>query len=239
MVDWIHLDITEGKGNGTIEVTCDPNPVEQDRSTVVNIKSGTKYQKSFRVEQEKAEQIIVIPEFNYLVVSYEWEADAGKDFDTATCFLNTGLPGVDNQMVGWSRNMQSTSWQVGDYLIHGGDNMQSGLESVLVNMEDLLSESNFPKLPEDIMLGIWGNWYETKGTGKITVRYKAYKGGKMYKDGYGFINKGGEEVYDGNANTTVTAFGKDNNANPKELYTQFATMIYNKKTRDCFIQLSN
>lgn len=239
MEDWITLDKMEGHGEETIEVTCAPNSVEEKRFTQIVIKSGKKYEKVVEVEQEEAEQVITIPEFDYLVASYEWAESAGKDFDTATCFLNTGLPGVDNQMVGWSRGMATTSWQVGDYLLHGGDNMMSGLESALINMNELLSDTNFPKLPEDIMIGIWGNWYEVKGTGAVTVRYVAYKGGKMYRDGYGFINKGGEMVYDGKANTTVKASGQNNNTDPMKLYTRFATIIYNKKTRDCFIQLAN
>lgn len=239
MEDWISLDKMEGVGETQIEVTCAPNPIEAKRSTTIEIQSGKKYHKTVVVSQKEAEQVIIIPEFDYLVASYEWDDNSGKDFDTATCFLNTGLAGVDNQLVGWSRNMATTSWQVGDYLTHGGDNMRSGQEAVLIDMNELLSESNFPKLPEDIMIGIWGNWYETKGTGAVTVRYVAYKGGRMYRDGYGFINRGGEMVYDGKANTTVNAYGENNNVDPTKLYTRFATIIYNKKTRDCFIQLAN
>lgn len=237
MDEWIKLDKTDGIGTTDIVVECAANPFEVERTSQVIFASGEKYKAQLNIVQEKAEQVITIPEFDYLVASYEWADSAGKDFDTATCFLNTGIPGVDNQMVGWSRNMQSTSWTVGDYLTHGGDNLKSGQEAVLINMRELLSDTNFPKLPEDIMVGMWGNWYEKKGTGKITVRYVAYKGGKMVKEGYGFKNQGGEMVYDGHVDTTVTAFGEQNNVNPKQLYTWFARMIYNKKTRDCFIQL--
>lgn len=239
MENWISLNKTEGKGEADIEVTVSPNSIEEPREAQIIFGSGKKYRKTVTVKQKAAEQIITIPEFDYLVASYEWSDQSGKDFDTATCFLNTTLPGVDNQMVGWSRNMATTSWQVGDYLTHGGDNMRSGQEAVLVNMNELLSASNFPKLPEDIMIGIWGNWYEIKGTGAVTVRYVAYKGGRMYRDGYGFMNRGGEMVYDGKANTTVNAYGENNNTKPQSLYTRFATIIYNKKTRDCFIQLAN
>lgn len=236
MEDWINLDKYEGTGEGEINVTVPANPLEEERTTKIRIKSG-KYEKEATVVQKKAEQIVVIPEFDFLVPSYEWADDAGKDFDTATAFLNTGLPGVDNILVGWSRDMATTSWQVGDYLRHGGDNLQSGQEAVCIYMYELLSESNFPKLPEDIMVGVWGNWYEKKGTGKVTVRYTAYKGGKMYRQGTGFINRGGEKVYEGTADTVVNAFGPDNNTDPKNLYTRIATIIYNKETRDCFIQL--
>lgn len=236
MEDWVSLDKTEGTGEGEIEVAVPANPSEEERTTEIRIKSG-RYEKSATVVQKKAEQIVAIPEFDFLVPSYEWADNAGKDFDTATAFLNTGLPGVDNMLVGWSRDMAATTWQVGDYLRHGGDNLKSGQEAVLIDMYELLSETNFPKLPDDIMVGVWGNWYEEKGTGQVTVRYTAYRGGKMYRQGTGFINRGGEKVYEGTADTVVTAFGHDNNKDPMKLYTKMATIIYNKNTRDCFIQL--
>lgn len=236
MEDWIKLSTYEGMGPTDIDVEVPANPLEEERSTTIKVKSG-KYEKEAIVTQKKAEQIVTIPEFDFLVPSYEWADNAGKDFDTATAFLNTGLPGVDNMLVGWSRDMAATTWSVGEYLLHGGDNLKSGQEAVLVNMKDLLSDTNFPKLPEDIMIGVWGNWYEQKGTGKVTVRYTAYKGGKMYRQGTGFINRGGEKVYEGTADTVVSAYGKDNNKDPMNLYTKMATIIYNKTTRDCFIQL--
>lgn len=236
MEDWVNLDKMEGVGETEIEVTVPANPLEEERTTEILIKSG-KYEKSATVVQKKAEHVVVIPEFDSLVISYEWDDNAGKDFDTATAFLNTNIPGVDNMLVGWSREMAATTWQVGDYLRHGGDNLKSGEEAVLVDMNELLSPTNMPKLPEDIMIGVWGNWYEHKGSGKVTVRFTAYKGGKMYRQGTGFINRGGETVYEGTADTVVSAFGQDNNIDPVKYYTKIATIIYNKNSRDCFIQL--
>ena len=57
---------------------------------------------------------------------------------------------VDGKLVGWSKQYQTTQERVGDYLIHGGDNMESGNEAALIQMGPLLDGDNYDKLPLEI-----------------------------------------------------------------------------------------
>ena len=147
MADWIHLDKTSGTGPAEVRVTADINETGEIRqATYKVIKEGTKEEKTFVCRQESV-PVVIIPEFDFLVLRYIWDDEDGIDFDTATGFDNTGLPDVDGKLVGWSKQNQTTQERVGDYLIHGGDNMESGNEAALIQMGPLLDGDNYDKLP--------------------------------------------------------------------------------------------
>lgn len=235
--DWIHLDKTSGTGPAEVKVTADINETGEIRQVTCKvIKEGTKEEKTFVCRQESV-PVVIIPEFDYLVLRYIWADEDGIDFDTATGFDNTGLPDVDGKLVGWSKQYQTTQGRVGDYLIHGGDNMESGNEAALIQMGPLLDGDNYDKLPLEIRCSIYGNWYGGREKGNVTIRFTAYKGGTMEKRGYDFVNIGGEEVYTGDAPTNVSAHGEDNWQNIKTLYSKVGTMIYNKESRDCIVRI--
>lgn len=238
MDSFITVNKRSGKGSTTVEVTVPENATNEElNGSFVITKRRNGRKQVVRVKQA-AGHVVLIPEFDYLVLRYAWAATAGSDFDTATGFVDTGLPDVDGKLVGWSRQYQYTQERVGDYLIHGGDNMSSGQESALINMGTLLAGGNFNILPDLIHLDIYGNWYLRKGDGKVTVSFTAYKGGTMSKDGFNFINTGGQEVYTGAETTTVNASGENNFEHIRELYTKIATMEYNKTERTCVIYIS-
>lgn len=237
MADWIHLDKTSGTGPAEVRVTADINETGEIRqATYKVIKESTKEEKTFVCRQESV-PVVIIPEFDFLVLRYIWADEDGIDFDTATGFDNTGLPDVDGKLVGWSKQNQTTQERVGDYLIHGGDNMESGNEAALIQMGPLLDGDNYDKLPLEIRCSIYGNWYGGREKGNVTIRFTAYKGGTMEKRGYDFVNIGGEEVYTGDAPTNVSAHGEDNWQNIKTLYSKVGTMIYNKESRDCIVRI--
>ena len=192
----VTADKMRGVGPANIIFTAGPNPVAEDR---------------------RGEQVVVIPEFDYLVLRYGWESEDGSDFDTATGFTNTGISDVDNKYVGWSKQWATTQQQVGDYLIYGGDNMQSGLEGALIKMKTLLSAPGMDESEPNINADIYGNWYGNRGRGNVVVSFTAYLGGEMVKQGFNFIN------------------GETNYQNIKGLYTKMGTMVYNKEKRDCVI----
>lgn len=228
---------TRGTGPATVTLTAGANPLPEERTARLRVTSGgqTKY---VNITQEAGEQVVVIPEFDFLVLRYSWEASDGTDFDTATGFTNTGISDVDGKLVGWSRGYSTTQSQVGDYLIHGGDNMQSGREAALINMKNLMSAPGLGSAP-DIQAVIYGNWYASRGAGNVTVSFTAYLGGEMQKDGFNFINIDGEEVYSDSVTTNVSATGNNNYQNITELYTLIGTMVYNKETRDCVILIGS
>lgn len=230
-------DAKKGVGPAVVKLTASPNPDPEERTAQLNVHSGGQV-KTVNITQEAGQQVVVIPEFDFLVLRYSWEASDGTDFDTATGFVNTGLSDVDNRYVGWSKNWSTTSQQVGDYLIHGGDNMQSGREAALINMKNLLEASGLNDEP-DFKAEIYGNWYGDKGRGNVVVSFTAYLGGEMVKEGFNFINDGGEEVYSDQVTTNVAATGHDNYQNIKGLYSHIGTMVYNREKRDCVILIDN
>lgn len=230
----VTADKMSGRGPANIVFTAGPNPVAEDRHGVATVRCGNET-KQVNITQLAGQQVVVIPEFDYLVLRYGWEAEDGSDFDTATGFVNTGIPDVDDKYVGWSKQYTTTQTQVGDYLIYGGDNMQSGLEGALINMKTLLAAPGMDMTEPNINADIYGNWYGSRGRGNVSVSFTAYLGGEMVKQGFGFLNEGGEEVYSDSITTNVSAHGETNYQNIKGLYTKIGTMVYNKENRDCVI----
>ena len=202
----VTADKMRGVGPANIIFIAGPNPVAEDRRGVAKVTAGGE-SKNVTITQAAGEQVVVIPEFDYLVLRYGWESEDGSDFDTATGFTNTGISDVDNKYVGWSKQWATTQQQVGDYLIHGGDNMQSGLEGALIKMKTLLSAPGMDESEPNINADIYGNWYGNRGRGNVVVSFTAYLGGEMVKQGFNFINEGGEEVYSDSITTNVSAHG--------------------------------
>ena len=102
-------------------------------------------------------------------------------------------------------------------------------------MKTLLSAPGMDESEPNINADIYGNWYGNRGRGNVVVSFTAYLGGEMVKQGFNFINEGGEEVYSGSITTNVSAHGETNYQNIKGLYTKMGTMVYNKEKRDCVI----
>ena len=230
----VSVDKTSGVGPTAIKLTAGPNPVAEERmANLVVTSRGNK--KSVHIYQEAGEQVVTIPEFDFLVLRYGWEAQDGSDFDTATGFTNTGLSDIDNKFVGWSKNFTTTSQKVGNYLIYGGDNMQSGLEAAMIQMKPLLDAPGLNENEKTIKADIYGNWYGSRGRGNVVVSFTAYLGGEMVKQDFNFINEGGEEVYSDSISTNVAAHGETNYQNITGLYTKIGTMYYDKEKRDCII----
>ena len=213
----VTADRMRGVGPANILFTAGPNPVAEDRRGVAKVTAGGE-SKNVTITQAAGEQVVVIPEF-----------------DSATGFTNTGISDVDNKYVGWSKQWATTQQQVGDYLVYGGDNMQSGLEGALIKMKTLLSAPGMDESEPNINADIYGNWYGNRGRGNVVVSFTAYLGGEMVKQGFNFINEGGEEVYSDSITTNVSAHGETNYQNIKGLYTKMGTMVYNKEKRDCVI----
>lgn len=233
----VTLSATSGRGPAEVTLTAGANPLQEERTAKLTVRSGSRT-KTVNIIQEAGGQVVTIPEFDYLVLRYSWSDGDGTDFDTATGFVNTGLSSVDGYYVGWSRNWSTTSQNVGQYLQYGGDNMQSGLECALINMNALNNASGIND-ESTFQAEIYGNWYGSRGNGYVTVSFTAYLGGTMEKDGFNFVNSGGEEVYTGSVTTNVAATGTDNYTNITGLYSHIGTMVYDREERDCVIIISN
>lgn len=167
-----------------------PGSVGAVRST---FREGSWYYEVIAKPEASQQGIVSISSADYLVFRYLWEADAGQDLDTATELLNSGIPGVDNNAVGWSCPGNSNS-TVTSILKWAGDNRQSGAECVWLSIKEL-RDKYVDTIPNVTEFMTYATWYASKGTGKASFNLIAYKGGEMSQEGFNFINTGGEEVY--------------------------------------------
>lgn len=189
--------------------------------------------------------VIVIPPSDYMVFRYFWGADDGRDLDTATEFLNTGIENVDDQPVGFSMRGNNNPIIIGNtttepptpgLLIWAGDNMQSGNECVYINFKYLF-EAYEDVLPQSTQIGIWATWFGQIKSGNMTFEITTYSGGMMVKDGYNFVNEGGSQqfrqTYSYNVNT------KKGSSDYKNQYTRIGTVYIDKDSKQITMILGN
>lgn len=236
--------VTYTANTNSFEISVSESDVEEEKTAVFTLTHDTSSDEKivFNVTQEAA-KIIKIPDFNFLTYRYFWTEEDGRDLDTATELVNSGLVdeagnSIDGLAVGWSMAGNSNT-AVTQYLIYGGDNTQSGNECTFIDMLALCSEENLPKLPDKIYVDVYCNWYGEKKLGYMTFEIKAYKGGEMQQDGKNFINVGGEEVYSGEESKFVKAACTSNKDNYKTDYTYVCRITYDKLTREASIAIQN
>lgn len=139
------------------------------------------------------EEEVVINDADLIVIRFHWTDSNGRDLDTATELVNSSIPGVDGQAVGWScpGNGNAT---VSSILNWGGDNTGSGQECVFIDMAKMRRE-HFNQIPGVVDMSVYGTWFGSKNDGGAEIEIEAYKGGTMTQSGYNFINTGGERRY--------------------------------------------
>lgn len=236
--------VTYTANTNSFEIRVSESDIEEEKTAVFTLTHDTSSDEKiiFTVTQEAA-KIIKIPDFNFLTYRYFWTEEDGRDLDTATELVNSGLVdeagnSIDGLAVGWSMAGNSNT-AVTQYLIYGGDNTQSGNECTFIDMLALCSEENLPKLPDKIYVDVYCNWYGEKKLGYMTFEIKAYKGGEMQQDGKNFINVGGEEVYSGEESKFVKAACTSNKNNYKTDYTYVCRITYDKLTREASIAIQS
>lgn len=119
-------------------------------------------------------------DFNSIQLRFIWTTSNGRDFDTGTNITNA--PGIPSEIVGWSWGSSKDRTQ--PFLYWGGDNTQSGAECVMLDIKSIQDVyTNDPSLtmPEQLIVQLRGNWYNTKEDGIVTVECTAYKGGVIVK----------------------------------------------------------
>ena len=109
-----------------------------------------------------------------------------------------------------------------DFLIWSGDNTGSGVESCLVDLTKFR--------PNDrVEVSCGALWYSTRNSGNMSIDIRAYKGGIMMKEGYQFVNSGGEE-------TAFTSFSSNISLNNKDCMSNeiIGIISYDKQTESLF-----
>ena len=124
-----------------------------------------------------------VEDFDYAVIRYRWLPSGGQDLGTRTSLTN---PNRNNAMVGWSRLSTDNG-----YLVWNGDNTIDGVETVLLDVKKILLD--FPQ-QVTIEADMRAFWYSTRLDGNLDIEFATYKGGKMKKSGYDFVNTGGSLV---------------------------------------------
>lgn len=160
---------------------------------------------------------VEIVDFDYLKVQYLL---TGRDLDTKTYFYNTGLP-LDGKAVGYGFGSTYVTDPYNKYLEWGGDN-QSGTENVLVDFK--LFHNNNPSIVTS-EVKINAHWFTGYYPQDVTIRIVGYKGGKMEKSGYDFINTDGGEIV-GQREFTVEVTGN---------YEDLGILTYNSLTKSVIL----
>ncbi len=196
---------------------------------------------TIEVKQVGKEQVI-LPPFDYLTFTYSWDSDAGRDLDSATFVRNSNIPiesvagkTLNDFYVGYSG---SHNKEVEQYLIHGGDNTQSGAEGAMVNWKKICDRDLISEGINTLYLDVYANWYALKGNGNMSVSFKTYKGNDgLEKDGFVFKPVGDTvQISDKTLNgLNAYAFSSANTSNVKSFYSKVATVEYDVRSKSAVL----
>ena len=161
------------------------------------------------IEQGGADQT-VLPDFDFLTFTFNWTEDDGHDLDTMTWIddnhiqipneKGTTTRTLDELGVGFDGpgSTSSFSGNTSKYIQHGGDNLRSGDECVLINFKELCNRDWITSGITKLYAYSFGNWYNTKKNGNCSVLMTTYKGEGMQHgtddNEYIFVPSGNTEM---------------------------------------------
>lgn len=243
--------VNNGIYNLSFDITQNDDVDVRDASIVLTQEtSGEKL--TINISQ-MGDKTIVLPDFDNLILRYNWTDKDGKDFDTMTVINGTGLTinnkKVDDYNVGYGSGNTNSNF----VLVHGGDNIISGDETCLIRMGDICTEENLLTMKtngvKSFYIDIYGIWYISKNNGNVTIEMTAYKGGTVsLGNAFKWVVNGGEKVLTTTLPTNVNAFV---NCSPssasirsqyckhyKDSYTKIGRVTYNIKTKATYLTLT-
>jgi hypothetical protein len=169
---------------------------------------------------------VVIENPDYVLMTCHWEPGAGVDLDSAIMVAGSGLTDMDGLSIGWRMNGNSNP-ALSEYMKWGGDNMQSGAETVLLDLARL--RSVYAQLNPLFYVELYANWYGSVGNGYATISVSAWRGGTMRREGTVFVNDGGTLMLDSAPLTVhVAASGENSWQNHQTLYSHVGYVEYRK-----------
>ena len=246
--------VNNGIYNLSFDITQNDDVDVRDASIVLTQETSGK-KLTINISQ-MSDKMIVLPDFDNLILRYNWTNDDGRDFDTMTVINGTGLTinnkKVDDYNVGYGSGNTNSNF----VLMHGGDNTISGDETCLIRMGDICSEENLLTMKtngvKSFYIDIYGLWYDSKNKGNITIEMTAYKGGTVSlgtgDNAFKWIVNGGEKVLTTTLSTNVNAFVNcsSNSASIrpqycrhyKDSYTKIGRVTYNIKTKVAYLTLT-
>lgn len=219
-----------------VEFIIGANPINKTKYIKARAKYNGKYSAEVSIRQV-GKDATVLPDFNFFCFTYGWDADAGKDLDSMTIVEGTGIMIgdrlLDDYPVGWSMGEGNTNAEVQEYIKWGGDNIQSGAEGAEINWKAICERDFISEGIYTIYAKVYGNWYNTKGTGRVTFNLSTYKGTGMVKDGYTFVPDDNTTLVTKQEKSVICYAQGRNNARPteeglnaKDCYSLLATIEY-------------
>lgn len=219
-----------------VEFIIGANPINKTKYIKARAKYNGKYSAEVSIRQV-GKDATVLPDFNFFCFTYGWDADAGKDLDSMTIVEGTGIMIgdrlLDDYPVGWNMGEGNTNAEVQKYIKWGGDNIQSGAEGAEINWKAICERDFISEGIYTIYAKVYGNWYNTKGTGRVTFNLSTYKGTGMVKDGYTFVPDDNTTLVTKQEKSVICYAQGRNNARPteeglnaKDCYSLLATIEY-------------
>ena len=139
-------------------------------------------EEEIEIEEEEEEAILrdsVHFPADYLVITYQFSSEGGKDLDTRTQIIS---PSESERLgCGFPENNGD------DALTWSGDNTGYGVESCWVDLTKFAGN-------ETVKIDCKSFWYSQRNSGNMSLDVRAFKGGTMNKTGYQFYNTGGTET---------------------------------------------
>ena len=216
------------------------------------IKARAKYNDRYSVEvsiRQVGKDATVLPDFNFFCFTYSWLEDAGIDLDSMTIIEGTGIQIdgklLDDYPVGWNLGSGNTNTEVQKYIRWGGDNTQSGAEGAEINWKAICERDFISQGIYTIYAKVYGNWFDTKGTGLVTFNLSTYKGTGMVKDGYTFVPDDNTVLVSKQEKSVICYAQGRNNARPKEeglnakdCYSLLATLEYDVASKSALLVIN-
>lgn len=240
--------VNNGIYNLSFDITQNDDVDVRDASIVLTQETSGK-KLTINISQ-MGDKTIVLPDFDNLILRYNWTDEDGKDFDTMTVINGTGLTinnkKVDDYNVGYGSGNTNSNF----VLVHGGDNIISGDETCLIRMGDICTEENLLTMKtngvKSFYIDIYGIWYKSKNNGNVTIEMTAYKGGTVsLGNAFKWVVNGGEKVLTTTLPTNVNAFANSSEIlklqyckHYKDSYTKIGRVTYNIKTKATYLTLT-
>ena len=240
--------VNNGIYNLSFDITQNDDVDVRDTSIVLTQETSGK-KLTINISQ-MGDKTIVLPDFDNLILRYNWTDEDGKDFDTMTVINGTGLTinnkKVDDYNVGYGSGNTNSNF----VLVHGGDNIISGDETCLIRMGDICTEENLLTMKtngvKSFYIDIYGIWYNSKNNGNVTIEMTAYKGGTVsLGNAFKWVVNGGEKVLTTTLPTNVNAFANSSEIlklqyckHYKDSYTKIGRVTYNIKTKATYLTLT-
>ena len=240
--------VNNGIYNLSFDITQNDDVDVRDASIVLTQETSGK-KLTINISQ-MGDKTIVLPDFDNLILRYNWTDEDGKDFDTMTVINGTGLTinnkKVDDYNVGYGSGNTNSNF----VLVHGGDNIISGDETCLIRMGDICTEENLLTMKtngvKSFYIDIYGIWYKSKNNGNVTIEMTAYKGSTVsLGNAFKWVVNGGEKVLTTTLPTNVNAFANSSEIlklqyckHYKDSYTKIGRVTYNIKTKATYLTLT-